>query len=162
MAENKKWSQWSIIESTDIDSTTRFPVLDGSSNYAIVWGDLTTGLLYKIQQSLFATYTQVDYTADTENYLNLGLSASYRYVEIEYIMERGTKYRGGLIKVVHDGTTSYATDNYQATEDDCTWAIVQPEVNGGTQMQIQIDCDNSDANDTKFKYRIVKQIPVAD
>lgn len=166
---NEKWSQWDIVSSDDISSVTRIPILDTSltdPNSMIPIGDLSgtegnKGLLYYLYLALNATYIQIDYDSDSTNYLNLGLASAYRYVEIEYIMERGTKYRGGTIKVIHDGTNSYANDSFQGTEEDCSWTVIADEVTGGTQMQIQIDCDDSDANDTKFKYRITKRIPIA-
>lgn len=167
MAENKKGSQFSILDGNSITSATRFDIIDALTNYTLLYGDLSgtegnRGLLYKIQQDLFASYTQVDYAADIEDYLNLGLASAYRYVEIEYVMERGTKYRGGKICVIHNGSTAFANDSYMPAQEDNSYCVIAGSVDVSSQIQIKITTDNSDFNDTKFKYRILKQIPVAE
>ena len=166
--ENKKWSQWALIEDTAIDASTSFPLLDTSTNYRIIWGDLTDtegnrGLLLAIYKALHSSYTQISLTNNADNYINLGLATLYRGIVIEYTLERGTKYRSGRIDVTHNGSTAYASDMGVPGQEevDQDYAKVAFSQAISSQIQIKITCDASDENVTNFNYRIVEKKPVA-
>lgn len=164
MVINKKKSQYTVIAYTDIDSSTRFDILDGSllDNHTVIWGTLgTDGLITAIYNALHQAWTSVSIPANTTDQLiNLGSSSAYRYVEIEYIAERGSKVRGGKIKVLNTGTICQANDSYIDSEDDSTWLSCGLSVATSAQIQIAMTTDNADVTATSFKYRINALIPV--
>lgn len=166
MPVNKTEAEHDIKYSTDIGSSYRIVGISPTEDITIPIGDLTgvnpnNGLLYYIYQQLQASYTDVVIAADDNEYVNLGLKTAYRRIKIEYIAERGSLVRGGIIEVLNDGTYAYANDAYQnSDENNYDWLKCADSVILGSQIQIQLIADDTDGNNTTFKYRIVERIPV--
>ena len=171
MAENKKKSQYNLITDTDVTSSTRFDVLNGAvlDNKMLIYGDLsgvtgTKGLLYKIWTSLFNVWTTETISADSNKVINLGPSATYRYIEVDYIASRGTKHKGGIISVLNTEVIARANDSCldSADEEDegglGAWLKVDLYVSIGSQIPIKLITNAGDVIDTTFKYRISKRI----
>jgi hypothetical protein len=172
MSVNKNESQHTILGGASISATTRIVVIHdpgtGFDDYTILWGDLsgTNGLLYAINEAINNVWLDTTIAAGATGGITLGLAATYRKIFIEYAAERGTTcFRGGVIEVIHDGSTCYATDISQDTIDeeergDKWLRIVDSVAVSGGQIVLNIAADSIDADPTYIKYRIKTRIPV--
>lgn len=163
-ALDKNEAQQPIKDSDDVTANYRFVLITPSADGTIPYGDLSgsapnKGLLYKIYTDLQATYTDVTIVTDSVEYVNLGAKATYRYIRIAYTATRDTLTRGGIIEVLNDGTDSIVNDAYLNSDDtNYDWLICEGVTGLGTQIQIKLTADDTDSNETTFKYRIIERI----
>lgn len=168
MADDKTLDQLTALDGNNITSSMLLYAVQSAIDYSLQYGDDsgldgTRGLLYKLKTDLQATYTDETISANSSKNINLGSSTVYQRIEIKYGMKRGSNYRGGTIEVTHDGSNAYFNDAYQPTSEDTNInegieVSFMTAVTG--QIILTITTDNSDSNDTEFKYRISEQIPL--
>jgi len=149
---NQKLSQ--LTAATTISDNDLFYLSASLSDKSIRYTVLKQAI-----ESYINNWTDATFEDNDEDQISLGLAASYRGFQVEFIGERGTRCIKGSIDVVHDGTdVGYDYSITNIDRDNAGFSIVSAEIDSGAVV-LNIEMDSSDSNDMNFKYRVL-QIPV--
>lgn len=133
-----------------------------------VSGDISYAISLGAVKSLFGITGQYTWNTDTltynsTNYIDtLVDSTVYGVVKIEYFAKRGSRsYRSGLLTVMYDGSQVVWNDYWDVTsnDNDSLGLEITARLNG-SNFQLVLDVDGSDANDVTFNWKITTEKPI--
>lgn len=150
--ENTKTSQLTGLPNDAFTALFRMAFAGGDYNLSI------TALKAMLLSSDIQVPTEI--AANSNEDINLGASATYDAIYLDYFLERGARKRSGRLIITHDGSSAdYAEIGLviigQDILSETPLAGVTFSVNINTgQIVLNVDCDNSDILTSSFKYKI--------
>jgi hypothetical protein len=152
MAENTKTSQLPTLQNDSLGALFRMAF--AGADYSMSITQLNTIL------NTETTPTPIQIAPSTTEDVNLGASATYDKMTVDYVSVRGTRVRCGIIQIINDGTDSALFENgygtLPSTEVEDGGISFTTSLSAG-QVVLTIDTDGSDASDTFFKYKLTTQ-----
>lgn len=153
MAENTKTSQLDSLPGGAL--TALFRMAFAGKDYSLSITDLIALI------NIDAISTPVTISPSTDEDIILGAASQFDKFTIDYTSIRGSRVRGGILIIVNDGITAKVSEPGYGTipisDMDCGISGFDASITSG-QVVLNVACDDSDANETSFKYKILSAL----